>query len=419
VRLRLDNAVLRNHDARRVVTAQFIAMLGFGLAVVALPLLVLDQGGSAALSGLVAAAGVAPYVLFGLYAGAIGDRVPRRRLLQVAYLFQAACAATIPIWSLYGTPPFALIISVAFFIGLGRAFVDAAVFGAIADVVSPENFIEGQAVMSVIWSSGQIFGPFVGGALVGLIGGSATILVQTILLLIGAGVVTTIRSPLASPPAGGTQPVRRAMKEGLEIMIKVPMLRLLTIVATIWFFSVMGIQGLFVAYYKDVVGMSVHLVGLTLAVGGFVGLAGSLAVRPLSRRFRAEKLIAAGVVGSGCAVLLISLAQNVAGAMAGAACFGFTVQITTASFVAERQRYAPHHLQSRVGLTGRAIVLGAMMAGGFTLSALATTIPLRGLFAGVGIAALLLALWAVPAIVRAVASAPTEASFPTPSPERS
>ena len=60
-----------------------------------------------------------------------------------------------------------------------------------------------------------------------------------------------------------------------------------------------------------------------------------------------------------------------------------------------------------------------MMAGGFTLSALATTIPLRGLFAGVGIAALLLALWAVPAIVRAVASAPTEASFPTPSPERS
>jgi MFS family permease len=408
VRFRLDNAVLQNHDARRVVSAQFIAMLGFGLSVVALPLLVLDQGGSAALSGVTAAAGVAPYVLFGVYAGTIGDRVPRKRLLRRSYLFQAAAASTIPIWALYGPPPFSLIISVAFLVGLGRAFVDAAVFGAIADVVSPENFIEGQSVMSVIWSSGQIFGPFVGGALVGLIGAAATIGVQTGLLLAGVVVVSTIRSPLSSPPAGGAQPVRKAMREGLEIMVKVPILRLLTIVATLWFFTVMGIQGLFVAYYKDVVGLSVHLVGLTLAVGGLVGLVGSIAVRPLSRRFRAERLIAAGVVGSGLAVLGISAAHGLAVAMVSAACFGFSIQITTASFVAERQRYAPHHLQSRVGLSGRAIVLAAMMAGGFALSALATAIPLRGLFAGVGIVALLIAAWAVPAIFRALAASPRE-----------
>jgi hypothetical protein len=90
------------------------------------------------------------------------------------------------------------------------------------------------------------------------------------------------------------------------------------------------------------------------------------------------------------------------------ACLGFTVQITTASFVAERQRYAPHHLQSRVGLSGRAIVLAAMMGGGFAASGLATVISLRTLFVGVGASSLALAVWAVPAIARALAATPKE-----------
>jgi MFS family permease len=399
---RIKNAALRDPDGRRLIVSQFVAQMGYGLGLVALPWLVLEHGGSAALSGLTITMGLLPYVLFGLMAGAIGDRTRhRKRMLVTAYACQAAAAAIIPAISLVSTPSPGIVLGAAFLIGLSRAFVDAAVFGAIAEIVTPAAFIEAQALLSASWASGQVVGPFAGGALIAAVGAAHTLTVQAGCCAAGAAMVLTIRRPLSSATVTTHgQTLRQSMWTGALVLFRTPMLRLLSGIASVWFFFVMGTQGLLVAYYKDALGFDAHMVGATLATAGIFGVVGSLFISPLSRRLGGARLIAVGVTGSGIAVLGLSLAHAAPSAIPAVALLGLSAQITTASFVGERQRYAEPHMQSRVGLTGRSMVMGASMVGGLTASALSTTISLRLVYSGVAACTLLLALWAIPAILK-------------------
>ncbi len=63
-------------------------------------------------------------------------------------------------------------------------------------------------------------------------------------------------------------------------------------------------------------------------------------------------------------------------------------------------------MQARVGITGRAIALGSMMVGSLFASGLAVFVPLRALYLGVGLTALAIAAWAVPALLRRAAALP-------------
>ncbi|MDQ3668796.1 MAG: MFS transporter, partial [Actinomycetota bacterium] len=160
------NAMLRTGDGRLLLGAQVCDHFALGLGIVAYPWLVLDGGGGPALAGLVFTVAAIPYVLFSLPAGVAGDRRSRKKMMVGAHLGQALCAAVLPLWTLGTSPPVALVLACAFAVGVGRTFADAASFGAVADVVGPANFAQGQAALSSAWAAGSIAGPFAGGILV-------------------------------------------------------------------------------------------------------------------------------------------------------------------------------------------------------------------------------------------------------------
>ncbi|MFD5876704.1 MFS transporter [Streptomyces sp. NPDC060322] len=100
-------SVMRNRTYRHLFTAQVVALVGTGLATVALSLLAYDiagRGASAVLGTalaikMVAYVGIAPLV------GAFADRVPRRRLLVAADVTRAGVALALPfatqVWQIY------------------------------------------------------------------------------------------------------------------------------------------------------------------------------------------------------------------------------------------------------------------------------------------------------------------------------
>jgi hypothetical protein len=143
-----------------------------------------------------------------------------------------------------------------------------------------------------------------------------------------------------------------------------------------------------------------------MGIAGVFGILGGVTVSMLARRLGGARLIAFGIVASGIATLGLAGARSLWAALPASALLGFSVQITLASLVGERQRHAPRELQARVGVTGRAFLLAASVAGGFAASGLATTISLRELYVGVGVAALGIAVLAVPAILRSAVSVP-------------
>ncbi|MDJ0685495.1 MAG: MFS transporter [Alphaproteobacteria bacterium] len=99
--------ILRDRTYRRLFLAQVVALLGTGLATVALGLLAYDlAGGNAALVlGAVFAIKMAAYVTVAPVAAAVAERVPRRRVLVTLDLLRAAVALCLPfvssVWQVY------------------------------------------------------------------------------------------------------------------------------------------------------------------------------------------------------------------------------------------------------------------------------------------------------------------------------
>src|SRR5204863_2624831 len=128
--LAVSNVILSSGDGRRFLVAQLMDSLGAGLSSVVLPWLVLDAGGSGAEAGAAFLVGTVPYVLLGLPAGDIGDRRPRRRVMELGVTCQLLAALVIPLVVVAGVEadqlPLALIYAAGLGVTAGRVFVDAA-----------------------------------------------------------------------------------------------------------------------------------------------------------------------------------------------------------------------------------------------------------------------------------------------------
>ena len=96
-----------NTDYRRLYGAQVVALFGTGLTTVALGLLAYDLAGSraGAVLGTALAIKMVTYVTVAPLAGAVADRVPRRRLLVALDVVRASVVVALPfvteIWQVY------------------------------------------------------------------------------------------------------------------------------------------------------------------------------------------------------------------------------------------------------------------------------------------------------------------------------
>ncbi|PJN23825.1 MFS transporter [Kitasatospora sp. CB02891] len=100
-------SVLRNRTYRHLFTAQVVALVGTGLATVALSLLAYDIAGAnaGAVLGTALAIKMVAYVAVAPIAGALADRTPRRALMVATDLTRAGVALGLPfvtqVWQIY------------------------------------------------------------------------------------------------------------------------------------------------------------------------------------------------------------------------------------------------------------------------------------------------------------------------------
>ena len=115
----------RQRDFGIFWAAQTLSVLGDSFALIALPLLVLEATGSVARMGLLTAVGGAASVVAAVFAGAVVDRVDRRRLLIACDLVRMGLYGVIPlvwwfgpqIWLLYAVLPLCEAVGMLFAVG--------------------------------------------------------------------------------------------------------------------------------------------------------------------------------------------------------------------------------------------------------------------------------------------------------------
>ncbi len=388
----IQNPLLRSRDGLLYLIAQLMDAIGGGIALVALPWLVLDTGGSRTLAGAAYLIGTLPYVILGITAGDLGDRLPRRRIMVVATVGQAAAAAALPLTVALGRPsdrlPVALIFAAGLGVTAGRVFVDAAAFGAIARLVGTAHFVEGQAALSVVWSLGFLVGPAVGGALIGWVGPVQAFVVQTVGFLLAVGMFMLIRTDLGPDPGHAPAGPRQS---GLSLVAGDPVLRRLTGVGMAWNFAVNLFYALIVVYTRLVLHAGGPAAGRLLAVGGVAGLAGGSAAPVVRRRLGASVGLRLAVAANAVGAVAMALAGSLGQATVAFALLEGTAILFITMLIGERQVIAGPGAQSRVGITGRMSALLAASVGALVASALVAVISVDAVFAIAAAATVLVA----------------------------
>jgi MFS family permease len=332
--------------------------------------------------GLLSAAGAAPILFVGLFAGVWVDRLRRRPLLIAMDIGRAALLLTIPVTSAFGLLRIEILYVVALLVGALTVLFDVAHLSFIPSLIERERLVEGNSKLQTTSSVAQVAGPGLGGVLVGLLGAAFAVLIDALSFLASAVLIVGIRvtepSRAASDERGG---VVAEIGEGLQIVVTHRILRVLAgCSATMNLFGRMFLA-VYVLYMTRDLGLGSVGVGLVFAAGGLGALAGALVATPATRRLGpGPTMIWAQLCFglTGMAVPLAVLMPRVALPMVVASEFGQWMAVTAyyVNAVSVRQALAPDRLQGRVNATMRFMAGGTQPIGALLGGALGGVIGL-------------------------------------------
>lgn len=129
-------------DFRRYWLARLVSVTGTVISSVAMPVLVYRLTGSPALTALTTTLEALPYVVVGLAAGAIADRLDRRRLMVAADVANVLVVGSVPVLWWLGHLTVAHVLVAAFLTQAVFTFFDGATFGALPVLVGRSRGVD-------------------------------------------------------------------------------------------------------------------------------------------------------------------------------------------------------------------------------------------------------------------------------------
>jgi MFS family permease len=394
-------SIWRDHAFVLFWTARMVSITGSTITTVVLPILVFQLTGSALQTSLLATIEVLPYFVFGLFAGALADRVDRRRLMVGANLVQAALASSIPLTAALGTLSLAQIYAVALLSMTAFVWFDAANFGALPTLVGREQVV---AANSAIWSATTVIGiivPALGGVLAAFLGAANAIAFDVVSFLISAALLAliprTFNAIHTTDHANGSTltHVLGDIRDGLAFLWQHRLIRMLTLVGFGNSFSSGAVVGLLVVYAVQALGLAetdgrVGLLYTSTAVGGLVA---SLLLPIFTRRMAVGRITLIGLFAHLTTLIALALAPTFWAGLVLIGIWELCNTLIIINGIALRQQVTPDHLQGRVNTTARMIAWGGQPFGAAIGGALAEVLNVRAALlivaVGVGLSALL------------------------------
>ncbi|HET8628701.1 MAG TPA: MFS transporter [Thermomicrobiales bacterium] len=390
----------RHPDFLKLWAGQTVSAFGDQVSLLALPFAaVLALHAGAAQMGFLAAAGRAPVLLVGLFAGVWADRLRRRPLLIGADLGRALLLGSIPAVALLGRLTLPYLYAVAFLVGALAVVFSVAYQAYLPMLVARAELAEGNSKLTATRSIAQIAGPGLAGALVQLLTAPVAILADAASFLVSALSLSAIRKPeprlRAVREAGSTW---GEIGEGLRLVWRNPVLRAAAGSGGTYNCCNAMILALYVLYLARGLALSPALIGVILAALGPGSLLGALVAVRAARRFGQGPTLVGGIAVAGGANLLVPLAGGplvVVAPVLVAAAFvnGFGQPLYNINQVSLRQAITPDRLQGRMNATMTVVVGGAAPLGALLGGALGAAIGLRPALALGACGTLLSCLW--------------------------
>ncbi|MCD4535991.1 MFS transporter [Nocardioides sp. cx-169] len=348
---------------RWVLASSWVSQVGDGIALAAGPLLVASQTDEAFLVALAALLQWAPPLLFGLYAGALTDRLDRKlivagvNLVRIAVLMLLTLSVATDMVSIW------LVLLALFLIGTAEMFADNAASTLLPMIVHRDDLaIANARITTGFITVNQLAGPPVGAALfaAGMAWPFAT---QALLVLVGLSLFTQVRlPPHGRDPAARTH-IRHDIAEGFRWVRRHAAVR--TLVLTIFTFNITfgAAWSVLVLYATERLGLGAVGFGLVTTVTAVGGLLGTLTYGWLTRRVSLGDIMRVGLVLETLVHLALALTTSPWVAMPVFFVFGTHAFVWGTTSTTVRQRAVPLELQGRVGSVNLVGVFGGLVVG--------------------------------------------------------
>ncbi|MFD8414339.1 MFS transporter [Streptomyces sp. NPDC059650] len=294
-------------DYRRLWVGGTISWMGQAMTALAISLQVYDITGSSFAVGLVGLFSLVPLVVFGLYGGAIADTVDRRRLGLYSSVGLAVLSVLLAGAALLGYHRVWLLYSIVALQAVCGALSGPARTAMIPRLLPAEQLPAANALNSVTMTSGTMFGPVLGGLVVGRWGYEAAYLIDAVTF--AAALYAMWRLPAMLPDRDGGTRGRASVLDGLRFLGTRPNIRM-TFFSDLAAMVLAQPKALFPAVAVLWYGGDATTVGLLVAAPAVGALLGGLFSGWQGRIRRHGLAILLSVAAWGLAVAVFGISRN-------------------------------------------------------------------------------------------------------------
>ena len=161
---------LRVRNFRLFFVGQLVSQSGTWMTMIAQTLLLLDLTGSGVMLGILAACQFGPVLIFGAWAGAIADRVDKRRLLFVTQIGAMLQSFVFGLVVITDNITVGRILALATVQGVLTAFDNPVRRSFVTEMVPTEHVANAVSLNSAIMTGSRVIGPALAGVLIGAFG---------------------------------------------------------------------------------------------------------------------------------------------------------------------------------------------------------------------------------------------------------
>ena len=370
---------------RWLLVSSWVTNFGDGITLAAGPLLVASQTHNPLVIAMAALLQRLPWLMFGLYAGVVADRINRRAIVITTGLARMVILLLLTASILTHRVDTAVVLAALFLFGVNETFGDTTTTTLLPMLVGKRDLgIANSRTFTgvIVWN--QMAGPPIGAALFA-VGMALPFASEAVCVLAGVILISQVRLPAHVKRARPAR-VREDIREGWRWLWAHPPVRTLAI--TIFTFNITfgAAWSVLVLYAQQRLGMRELGFGLITTAMAAGGLLGTACYGWLERHVSLGVIMRGGLVIETLTHLALALTRSAWFALIVFAIFGAHASIWATTSTSVRQRAVPAEFQGRVAsvyLTGvvGGIVIGSAL-GGLVASAWGITAPFWFAFAG-------------------------------------
>ncbi len=374
---------------RWLVGSSWVTNFGDGVLIAAGPLLVASQTRNPVLVAGAMIALQAPWLLVGLFAGALADRLDRRRVIMVANAVRGVVLAGLATVVATGHVNIAIVLVAMLALGTAETFVDATSGTLTPMLVEKRDLgIANSRLMAGMITGNQLVGPAVG-ALLFSVGMVWPFLVTVVCIAVGVVLVSRIGTPPGAVRGDVDTHIRQDIADGVRWLMGNPPVRTLAIIIVVFNVTWAAPWSVLVLWALERVGIGEAGFGLLTTAAALGGLLATFSYG------RLEKLVPLATLMR--AVLLAEVLFHLAMAFTSSPWTAYPLMFFFGAYAfvwgtlsqAVRQRAVPAELQGRVGSVYMICVMGGMLIGsllgGLIAGVWGLTAPWWFAFAGSGV----------------------------------